>query len=169
MEAATSAELWVSLQESITKECAALASEREALQKEKEEWEATRSKIVAVHHTSTIKLDVGGVIFKTTLTTLRQEDSMLSRMFDAANGFKVEKDEDGCFFIDRPGKYFAPILQYLQTGEFLPPSDPTKLAGVKKEVDFYQVWEEIEPTYLRYQPYWSISIRENHFKLIQKF
>lgn len=63
---------------------------------------------------------------------------MLSSMF-SGRGFKVEKDEDGCYFIDRPGAPFKYILHYLQTGVFLPPSDAEKLKAVKLEVDFYQV------------------------------
>lgn len=62
---------------------------------------------------------------------------MLSRMF-SGNGFLVEKDEDGFYFIDRPGKPFATILNYLQTGVFIPPHDETSLAALKIEVDFYQ-------------------------------
>jgi len=63
---------------------------------------------------------------------------MLSRMF-SGTGFQVEKDEDGCYFIDRPGEPFTPILHYLQTGVFLPPKDPVSLEAVKQEADFYQV------------------------------
>jgi len=126
------------LQEVISSKLSEIQAQQDAMRKEREEYEETKKKISSVHFPSNIKLDVGGRQFKTTLATLKKEDSMLSRMFSGC-GFHVEKDEDGFYFIDRPGDPFVPILHYLQTGIFLPPKDPVSLAAVKIEVDFYQV------------------------------
>jgi len=57
----------------------------------------------------------------------------------SGSGYLVEKDEDEFYFIDRPGKYFAPILHYLQTGSFIPPDNPQKLEAILQEVQFYQI------------------------------
>lgn len=114
-----------------------LERKREELKQEREDFEAMRKKIDSVHFSFPIKLDVGGKVYKTSLSTLTKEDSMLSRMF-SGQGFSPEKDQDGCFFIDRPGEYFGPLLEYLQTGEF-PPIEPQKLKGIVREADFFGV------------------------------
>jgi len=99
-----------------------------------------------------ISLNVGGTIFCTTLTTLRNEDSMLSRMFD--NYEKSEdqsrsslmpsvKDQNGCFLIDRSPKYFDPILNYLRTGKLIidPNINPD---GVYEEAKYYGISSLLE-------------------------
>ena len=59
-----------------------------------------------VHFSSTIKLNVGGKIYKTTLDTLRKDpDSMLCAMFSGRFELKADED-DGAYFIDRDGKLF---------------------------------------------------------------
>jgi len=75
---------------------------------------------------------------------------MLARMF-SGSGFLVEKDEEGCYFIDRPGDSFAPILRYLQTGEFIPPSDVQKMKLIALEADFYQIHSLVD--LLSYKPF----------------
>jgi hypothetical protein len=112
--------------------------EREHLERERSGFEKTKQKVAEVHFSHTVKLDVGGHQFKTSLSTLRKEESMLSSMF-SGSGFKVEKDEDGFYFIDRPGSPFVHILHYLQTGVFIPPADPMQLKLLKLEADFYQI------------------------------
>ena len=53
----------------------------------------------------TVKLNVGGVYFKTSLLTLTKDpDSMLAAMFSGR--FEENVDEDGSFFIDRDGDLF---------------------------------------------------------------
>ena len=59
-----------------------------------------------VHFASTIKLNVGGKIYKTTLDTLRKDpDSMLYAMFSGRFELKAD-EEDGAYFIDRDGELF---------------------------------------------------------------
>ena len=72
---------------------------------------ASRDKIV--------ELNVGGSLFTTSLTTLRQyrETSMLAAMFDPDSGRPPPlQDSNGAYFIDRDPKVFAIILGYLRTG-----------------------------------------------------
>lgn len=86
-----------------------------------------------------IKINVGGKRFTTTLTTLiSKKDSMLAAMFSGR--FDIEKDEEGYFFIDRNGKYFSAILDYLRTGEFPPHLNEEALMEVKKEAAYYQIY-----------------------------
>ena len=59
-----------------------------------------------VHFASTIKLNVGGKIYKTTLDTLRKDpNSMLSAMFSGKFELRVD-EEDGAYFIDRDAELF---------------------------------------------------------------
>ena len=126
------------LQKSIEEKISEIEKEKLMIEKEKQEFEEMKKKIGDVHFSTTIKLDVGGHQFKTSLNTLRKEDSMLSKLF-SGTGFLVEKDEDGCYFIDRPGVFFAPILHYLQTGVFIEPKDSLQKQGIIIEADFFQV------------------------------
>jgi len=60
-----------------------------------------------VHFKSTVKLNVGGKIYKTTLDTLRNDpDSMLCAMFSGRHELKAD-EEDGSYFIDRNGELFG--------------------------------------------------------------
>ena len=59
-----------------------------------------------VHFASTIKLNVGGKIYKTTLDTLRKDPhSMLCAMFSGRFQLKADED-DGAYFIDRDAELF---------------------------------------------------------------
>ena len=59
-----------------------------------------------VHFANTIKLNVGGKIYKTTLDTLRKDpDSMLCAMFSGRFELKADED-DGAYFIDRDAELF---------------------------------------------------------------
>jgi hypothetical protein len=65
--------------------------------------------------TKQVRLDVGGYKFSTTLTTLTADpNSMLAAMFSGR--FLVEKNEEGCVFIDRDGRHFHHILNWLRNG-----------------------------------------------------
>ena len=66
-----------------------------------------------VHFASTIKLNVGGKIYKTTLDTLRKDpESMLCAMFSGRFELKAD-EEDGAYFIDRDAELFRyGILRY---------------------------------------------------------
>jgi hypothetical protein len=138
-------------------EVARVAELQAKLDMERSQFEEDKAKMASAVHlpsnTTVIKLDVGGRQFKTTTATLCREESMLSAMF-SGKGFKVEKDEDGFFFIDRPGAPFEHILNYLQTGVFIPPTDPALLKAVQLEADFYQVRFVFRVSF-RFVSYWK--------------
>ncbi|EGC37170.1 hypothetical protein DICPUDRAFT_150244 [Dictyostelium purpureum] len=67
-----------------------------------------------------VKLNVGGSVIYTTLTTLRKEkDSMLGLMFKKDSTWKHAKDENGCILIDADPRYFLVILNFLRHGEII--------------------------------------------------
>ncbi|XP_047374806.1 BTB/POZ domain-containing protein KCTD14 [Sciurus carolinensis] len=81
-----------------------------------------------------VQLNIGGQIYTTTLGTLRKlPGSKLSEMFSSST--KACTDAEGRFFIDRPGTYFGPILDYLRSGQV-----PTQhIPEVYREAQFYEI------------------------------
>ena len=77
------------------------------VRQEKSAFEEPTRILSQVHFSSTVKLNVAGKIYKTTLDTLRKDpDSMLCAMFSGRHESKVD-EEDGSYFIDRDGKLFG--------------------------------------------------------------
>ena len=69
---------------------------------------------------SIVKLNIGGKIFMTTSDTLTR-GGLDENYFSALLSGKIPtlKDDHGCYFIDRDGQLFVPILNYLRTGKWL--------------------------------------------------
>ena len=92
-------------QELITKGRELLKQDLENVRREKSAFEEMTKILSDVHFGSTVKLNVGGKIYKTTLDTLRKDpDSMLSAMFSGR--YELKADEEDAYFIDRDGKLF---------------------------------------------------------------
>ncbi|XP_077307492.1 BTB/POZ domain-containing protein KCTD14 [Lithobates pipiens] len=83
-----------------------------------------------------VQLNIGGDLYTTTLGTLKKYQG--SKLFEMFNGQpKLRTDAEGRYFIDRDGKYFKYILEYLRNGQV-----PNQcILEVYKEALFY----EIEP------------------------
>lgn len=81
-----------------------------------------------------VELNVGGEFYTTTVGTLRKlPGSKLAEMFSSSA--KACIDAEGRFFIDRPGPYFGPILDYLRSGQL-----PTQhIFEVYREAQFYEI------------------------------
>ncbi|XP_066105711.1 BTB/POZ domain-containing protein KCTD14 [Saccopteryx bilineata] len=81
-----------------------------------------------------VELNVGGQFYTTTVITLRKfPGSKLADMFSSLA--KACTDVEGRFFIDRPGTYFGPILDYLRSGQV-----PTQhIPEVYREAQFYEI------------------------------
>lgn len=87
---------------------------------------------------STVKLNVGGQLFSTSLQTLKKDPgSMLHAMF--SERFDTKPAEDGTYFIDRDGTHFRYILNYLRTGRLLVPDDRLVQKELLEEAEFYQI------------------------------
>lgn len=100
--------------------------------------------------TKYVKLNVGGSLFYTTLGTLtKRADSMLRAMFSGR--MDVLTDNDGWVLIDRCGKHFGTILNYLRDGQVQMPDSKVELKELLAESKFYcleelsdQVEEELK-------------------------
>ena len=108
------------------------------LRKEKEAFESVAKKLDYVQFASTIKLNVGGQYFTTSVQTLtKDKGSMLHAMFSGR--FDTKPGEDGSYFIDRDGTHFRYILNYLRTGYLLIPDDKLIRKEILEEAAFYQI------------------------------
>jgi len=85
-----------------------------------------------------IKLNVGGYLFTTTLSTLNYGETMLSAMFSGR--MAVDQDDSGYYMIDRDGRYFHFILNYLRDGSgIVLPVDIIQIQNIQKEAEFYSI------------------------------
>ena len=110
----------------------------EIIQREASRVRHEQESIDQVHFSSTVKLNVGGQHFTTSVQTLKKDpNSMLAAMFSGK--FEMKPSEDGSFFIDRDGTYFRFILNYLRNGELILPEGATFLKELEAEAKFYQL------------------------------
>lgn len=81
---------------------------------EKKLWENEKIRVAAItKFENPIKLDVGGVRFSTTLSTLCCfPASTIAAMFSGRH--ELHTDSDGTYFIDRDGTHFRYILNFLR-------------------------------------------------------
>jgi BTB/POZ domain-containing adapter for CUL3-mediated RhoA degradation protein len=84
-----------------------------------------------------IKLNVGGALFTTTLATLLKEDNMLRAMFSGR--MEVQTDEEGWILIDRSGKHFGLILNFLRDGSVSLPESRKECMELLAESRFYLI------------------------------
>ncbi|KAJ1080067.1 hypothetical protein NDU88_000289 [Pleurodeles waltl] len=85
-----------------------------------------------------VTLNVGGKHYSTTLETLtRFPDSMLGAMFRGP--WAAQRDASGAFFIDRDGKVFRHVLNFLRFHRLDLPEGYRELALLEREADFYQI------------------------------
>ncbi|XP_065452049.1 BTB/POZ domain-containing protein KCTD21 isoform X1 [Chrysemys picta bellii] len=90
-----------------------------------------------------ITLNVGGKLYTTSLSTLTSfPDSMLGAMFSGK--MPTKRDSQGYCFIDRDGKVFRYILNFLRTSHLDLPEDFQEMGLLRREADFYQVQPLIE-------------------------
>jgi hypothetical protein len=86
-----------------------------------------------IQNAAYVKLNVGGKKFYTSKSTITSQDTMLSAMFSE----RWNRDKDGYVFIDRNGKYFDEILNFLRDGKISRPKTSEELENIKREADFY--------------------------------
>ncbi|XP_068460184.1 BTB/POZ domain-containing protein KCTD21-like [Clinocottus analis] len=90
-----------------------------------------------------VMLNVGGEVYTTTLDTLtRCRDSMLGAMFTGQ--IPVLRDNEGNVFIDRDGKVFRYILNYLRSSALDLPNGFSELPLLRREADFFQIQPLLE-------------------------
>merc|ERR1712150_80614 len=81
--------------------------------------------------------NVGGHLFCTSIQTLMTGDTMLSVMF--SKRMPLNRDKDGYVFIDRDGKHFRIILNFLRDGFIPRPSTNLDIKELKIEAEFYSI------------------------------
>jgi hypothetical protein len=114
----------------VAKERADLHREIAAMQKQQE---AQQGRVV---------LDIGGYRYTTSVQTLRR---LPGTFFDAyfSGRYTMERSEDGSIFIDRDGKHFGQVLEYLCSGvvsvaeKDASELDVGELRWLKREFGFY--------------------------------
>eukprot|EP01112_Ceratiomyxa_fruticulosa_P007582 TRINITY_DN1971_c1_g1_i1.p1 TRINITY_DN1971_c1_g1~~TRINITY_DN1971_c1_g1_i1.p1 ORF type:complete len:296 (-),score=58.99 TRINITY_DN1971_c1_g1_i1:33-920(-) len=134
-----------------------MASEREQLEKEKEEWaQATHRIEKSVPSSGMVKLNVGGKLFATSMETLTLcKGSFFDVMFSGR--FPLKKEEDGAIFIDRDNKQFRFILDFMR-GCFPPSLDDfskREINELKVEAEFYQLIDLVNLISPPLPPIWN--------------
>uniref|UniRef100_A0A4W5Q6S9 Potassium channel tetramerization domain containing 10 n=1 Tax=Hucho hucho TaxID=62062 RepID=A0A4W5Q6S9_9TELE len=86
-----------------------------------------------------VKLNVGGVLYYTTMQTLTKQDTMLKAMFSGR--MEVLTDSEGWILIDRCGKHFGTILNYLRDGAVPLPEIRREVEELLAEAKYYLVQE----------------------------
>ena len=153
----------------IKEACEMLQREATRLRQEQEAIDAMSKKLEHVHFSSTIKLNVGGHFFTTSLQTLTKDpNSMLAAMFSGK--FEMKPSEDGSFFIDRDGTHFRFILNYLRNGELILPEGATFLKELEAEAKFYQIQgilDELKPKTPKHFEESEILTNEEHRSVLK--
>ncbi|XP_014675935.1 PREDICTED: BTB/POZ domain-containing adapter for CUL3-mediated RhoA degradation protein 3-like [Priapulus caudatus] len=82
-----------------------------------------------------VKLNVGGALHYTTMQTLTKHDNMLRAMFSGR--MEVLTDSEGWILIDRPGKHFGYILNFLRDGDLALPEGSRDIMELMAEAKYY--------------------------------
>lgn len=88
---------------------------------------------------SQVHLSIGGKKYTTTIDTLtqREPDSMLAAMFSGRHSVSHDQDT-GVVFLDRDGKHFRHILNWLRDGAICTLTVP-EYEQLLKEAEYYQI------------------------------
>ncbi|XP_051152445.1 FH protein interacting protein FIP2 isoform X2 [Andrographis paniculata] len=88
---------------------------------------------------SLVRLNIGGKKFCTTVDTLtqREPDSMLAAMFSGRHAL-YQDSEKGYVFVDRDGKHFRHILNWLRDG-VVPIMKDSEYLELLKEAEYFQL------------------------------
>ncbi|KAL6079526.1 hypothetical protein STEG23_038081 [Scotinomys teguina] len=90
--------------------------------------------LLQLENSKVVELNVGDQFYTTTMGTLmKHPGSKFPEIL--SKSARYYKDAQGRFFIDRPGTYFGPILDYLRTGQV--PRE--HIPEVYHEAKFYQI------------------------------
>ncbi|XP_020277623.1 BTB/POZ domain-containing adapter for CUL3-mediated RhoA degradation protein 3 [Pseudomyrmex gracilis] len=89
-----------------------------------------------------VKLNVGGSLHYTTIGTLQKQDTMLRAMFSGR--MEVLTDSEGWILIDRCGKHFGTILNFLRDGSVPLPDNTRDMAELLAEAKYYCISELVE-------------------------
>ena len=119
---------------------------------------------------SIIKIDVGGQIFQTAISTLsKYPGSMLSAMFShtEAGMTPMPKTEAGHFFLDVNPKLFEIVLEWLRLGEIIT-EDPYLLKGTLSLANYFGLNKLLEElgAVIQKKSVLSVNRRKNYPEII---
>uniref|UniRef100_T1IPD2 BTB domain-containing protein n=1 Tax=Strigamia maritima TaxID=126957 RepID=T1IPD2_STRMM len=87
-----------------------------------------------------IELNVGGVFYTTSLSTLtRHPDSFLGEMFTGRSTLPLTRDSKGKYFIDRDGVLFRYVLDYLRNDKLVLPENFHEKERLRSEAEFFRL------------------------------
>ncbi|KJE90488.1 potassium channel tetramerisation domain-containing protein [Capsaspora owczarzaki ATCC 30864] len=118
-----------------------------------------------------VHLNVGGTFYMTSVDTLfKRGENMLSAMFSGR--IAAEPDPDGWYVIDRDGRHFHYILNFLRDGRVNLPESKRERADIAAEASFYLIEDLVRYIQLqeeaKYYPKCSVPLLTSaqEFKLI---
>lgn len=82
-----------------------------------------------------VRLNVGGSLYYTTVKVLTRHDTMLKAMFSGR--MEVLTDKEGWILIDRCGKHFGAILNYLRDDSAVLPKSTQEIKELMVEAKYY--------------------------------
>lgn len=121
---------------------------------------STNNSVTSVdqHPGHVIELNVGGVVYATTSSTLtRDPNSLLTQMFSSlslqpnisdandstqlskSSAARAHKDSKGRYFIDRDGVLFRYVLDYLRNGKLVLPECFHERDRLRQEADYFRL------------------------------
>jgi len=86
---------------------------------------------------SQVMLNVGGQVFQTTAGVLTKDRFSILASLCSEGGCPMERDENGCFFLERDWWVFRYILQFLRNNTL--PRDGPLLEEMYTEASFYRL------------------------------
>ncbi|NXS38921.1 BACD2 protein, partial [Balaeniceps rex] len=84
-----------------------------------------------------VRLNVGGSLYYTTVQVLTRHDTMLKAMFSGR--MEVLTDKEGWILIDRCGKHFGTILNYLRDDTIALPKHRQEIKELMAEAKYYLI------------------------------
>jgi len=120
-------------------------NKKEAELKEKETlFEHTNKILRAYSPDDKIIFDIGGVTFKTTISTLKKsEPSVFTSIADGRH--EIQKNDQGLYvFLDRNPIHFNTLLNYIRSGNIAIPKEFSDQVNLLEEAKFFQIKSVIQ-------------------------
>uniref|UniRef100_A0A8D0BZM0 BTB/POZ domain-containing adapter for CUL3-mediated RhoA degradation protein 2 n=1 Tax=Salvator merianae TaxID=96440 RepID=A0A8D0BZM0_SALMN len=89
-----------------------------------------------------VRLNVGGSLYYTTVQALTRHDTMLKAMFSGR--MEVLSDKEGWILIDRCGKHFGTILNYLRDNTVALPKNRQEIKELMAEAKYYLIQDLVD-------------------------
>ncbi|CAF1263987.1 unnamed protein product [Rotaria magnacalcarata] len=134
---------------------------------EEKEWKDIKIKLATTSIQGKVILDVGGEKYTTSVEVLtREKDTFFTALF--SKQWQLERDpDDKSIFIDRNGKIFTYILEYLRTNT-VPINvmkDETLLASLMIEAEYFRLMSLLDVLANRFFPNGTLLKLEHQKKL----